>query len=147
MTRRSAILANLLLSLPMVTGLLGAASTASAQALANDKMKVTIPFAFSIQNQHFAAGSYSVERISNYALLVHSNTTKHGALLTVRGEDGRGLTTRGHLVFERSAGAMYLTQAWFPESDRQYDSVAKPKRERESAKQTVPDTIEIAAIR
>ena len=149
MTRPSAILANLLLSLSMVTGLLGVASSISAQTPTTNKMKATIPFAFSIGNHHFAAGSYSVERISNYALLVHSNTKTDAAFLAVRGEDGRGLISRGHLVFERAAGDLYLTQAWFAGTDKQYDAVAKPKRGVESAKQVLPvnSAIEVAATR
>jgi hypothetical protein len=47
MTRPSAILTNLLLSLSMVSGLLGAASSVSAQT-STTKMKAAIPFAFSI---------------------------------------------------------------------------------------------------
>lgn len=129
----SAILANLLLSLPMLTGLLGPIPSALAQSSAADKMTITIPFAFSIGTRHFAAGSYSVERISSYALQVHSKTTKHGALMMVRSEDGRGLISAGHLVFERAGGEMYLTEAWFAGTNRQYDAVAKPRRDVESA--------------
>ena len=149
MTRPSAILANLLLGLPMVAGLLGAASSASAQAPDTQKMNATIPFTFSIGNRHFAAGSYTVEQISDHVLLVRSNMRKGGAFLMVRGEDGRGLISRGHLVFERTGRDMHLTQAWFAGTDKQYDAVAKPKRGVESAKQVLPvnSAIEVAATR
>src|SRR5258708_9321488 len=66
MTRRNRIFANLLLTLPTITGLLVAAPSASAQS----KMNVTVPFAFSVGKQHLAAGSYSVERVSDCILLV-----------------------------------------------------------------------------
>jgi hypothetical protein len=144
MTRRSAILANILLSLPMAAGFLGAAPIALAQT---NEMTVTIPFAFSIGDHHLAAGSYSVERVSDYALEVQNNQTRKGVFLPVRGEDGRGIASRGRLVFERAGGDMYLTEAWFAGMDKQLDAVAKPKRDLDYAKQNLPatHTIEVAA--
>jgi hypothetical protein len=144
MTRRPAILANILLSLPITAGLLGAAPTASAQT---NEMTVAIPFAFSIGDHHLAAGSYSVERVSDYALEVRDNKTNHGVFLAVRGEDGRGITSRGHLVFERAGGDMYLTEAWFTGTDKQFDAVTRPSRDRDYAKQSSPaaHTVEVAA--
>src|ERR1700727_1819268 len=87
MTRRSAILANLLLSLPVVTGLLGTAPSALAQT---GKMTATIPFAFSVGDQHLAAGSYSVERINDCFLTIRDNKTSRATALMVLGEQGRG---------------------------------------------------------
>jgi hypothetical protein len=144
MTRRSAILANILLSLPMAGGLLGAAPSASAQ---NNQLVATIPFAFTVGDHHLAAGSYSVERVSNYALAVRNNKTNHGVFLAVRGEDGRGIASRGRLVFERAGGGMYLTEAWFAGTDKQLDAVSKPQRDRDYAKQNSPATrvIEVAS--
>lgn len=149
MTRASAILANLLLSFPLLTGLFGPTPSALAQSSATDKMTVTVPFAFSIGNRRFAPGSYSVERISSYALQVHSNTTKHGAFMMVRGEDGRGVLSSGRLVFEGTRGDMYLTQAWFAGTNKQYDAVTKPRRDLESAKQILlaNPTAEVASAR
>lgn len=110
MTRRSAILANLLLSLPIVTGLLGAAPNASAQT---NQMTTTIPFDFSIGSHHLAAGFYSVEQVSGYALEVRNNKTRNSVFLMVRGENRYGSVTRSRLVFVRAGRGMYLTQAWF----------------------------------
>jgi hypothetical protein len=144
MTRRSAILANLLLSLPIVTGLPGAAPNASAQT---NQMTATIPFDFSIGNHHLAAGSYSVEQVSGYALEVRNNKTRNSVFLMVRGENRYGPVTRSRLVFERTGKGMYLTQAWFAGTNAHVEAVAKPKSDLENAKQNAPapSTIEVAS--
>jgi hypothetical protein len=145
MTRRSAIFANLLLSVPMVTGLLGAAPNASAQT----KMNATIPFEFSIGNHHLAAGSYSVERLDECFLAVRNNKTSKTIVLMVRKEEGRGHASTSRLVFQREGRGMYLTQAWFAGTDQQVEAVARPKRDLEYAKQNSPakSVIEVASTR
>jgi hypothetical protein len=144
MTRHSAILANLLLSLPVVTGLLGTAPSALAQT---GTMTVTIPFAFSAGDQHLAAGSYSVERINSSFLAVRNNKTSRITVLMVRGEQGRGLQSNAHLTFQREGRGMYLTQAWFAGSSEYVQTVAKPKRDLEYAKGASPagQVIEVAS--
>ena len=143
MSRRSAILANLLLSLPVVTGLLGTSPSALAQT---GKMTVTVPFAFSVGDQHLAAGSYSVERLSNYILSIRNNKTFRTIALTILGEQGRGYESQAHLVFQRDGGRMYLTQARFAGTNEYVKTVAKPKRELENAKgASSSGTIEVAA--
>jgi hypothetical protein len=144
MTRRSAILANLLLSLPVVTGLLGTAPRAVAQSR---PMTATIPFAFSVGDQHLAAGSYSVERLDNCFLAVRNNKTSKTVVLMVRKEQGPARESSAHLTFQREGRALYLTQAWFGGSQEYLKSVAKPKRDLEYAKQTSPaaQSIEVAS--
>jgi hypothetical protein len=143
MTRRSAILANLLLSLPVVTGLLGTAPSALAQT---GEMTATIPFAFSVGDQRLAAGSYSVERISNCILTVRDNKTARTIALMVLGEQGRGYQSRAHLIFQREGREIYLTQAWFAGTNQHVKTVAKPKRGLENAKgSSSSGTIEVAA--
>jgi hypothetical protein len=143
MTRRSAIFANLLLSLPVVTGLLGIAPRALAQT---NKMIATVPFAFSVGDQHLAAGSYSVERLNTWFLTVRNVKTSKTVLLMVRKEQGRTLASNAHLTFQREGRGMYLTQAWFAGSPEHVEAVAKPKRDLEYAK-TAPagQVVEVAS--
>jgi hypothetical protein len=144
MTRRFAILANLLLSFPIATGLLGAAPNASAQT---NQMTVTIPFDFSIGIHQVAAGSYSVERVTDYALEIRNNKTRKGIFLMVRGENRHDSVSKSRLVFERAGSGMYLTQAWFAGTNAHVEAVAKPKRDLDYAKQSSagPSTIEVAS--
>jgi hypothetical protein len=143
MTRRSAILANLLLSLPVVTGLLGTAPSALAQT---GKMIATIPFAFSVGNQHLAAGSYSVERISNCFLRVRDNKTSRSTVLMVYGEQGLRYESQARLIFQREGRGIYLTQAWFAGTNQYVKMEAKPKSDQQDAKgSSSSGTIEVAA--
>lgn len=141
MTRRSAILTNLLLSLPMMTGLLGAAPSASAQT---NRMTITIPFEFLIGNHHLAAGFYSVERISDNALLVRNNKSSRGVLFPVGIEQGPALESRSYLTFLRDGRSTYLKQASFAGTSLHMDTGAKVKRGQEYAGAT-PSTIEVAS--
>jgi hypothetical protein len=143
MTRRSAIFANLLLSLPVVTGLLGTAPNALAQT----KMIATVPFAFSVGNQHLAAGSYSVEQLNTWFLTIRNVKTSKTVLLMVRKEQGRGLESNAHLTFQREGRGIYLTQAWFAGSQEHVVAVAKPKRDLEYAKgvSPAPQVVEVAS--
>jgi hypothetical protein len=141
MTRRSAIFANLLFSLPLITGLLGTAPSASAQP----GLTATIPFDFSVGNQHLTAGSYSVEPLSGCFLAIRDNKTSRTTVLMVRKEEGRGLESTAHLTFQREGRGMYLTQAWFAGYQGHIETVAKPKRDLEYAKATpAGPSIEVA---
>jgi hypothetical protein len=144
MTRRPAILANILLSLPMAAGLLGAAPTASAQT---NEMTVTIPFTFSIGDLRLPASSYSVKQVSSYALEVRDNKTRKSIFLMVKGEDKHDAVSRGRLVFERAGNGTYLTHAMFAGTNRHFEAVAKPKWDLDYAKQNAaaPPAIEVAA--
>jgi hypothetical protein len=109
-------------------------------------MTATIPFAFSVGDQHLAAGSYSVERINSSFLTVRENKTGKATAWMVLGEQGRGYPSRAHLVFQREGRGMYLTQAWFGGTNQYVKTTAKPKRELENAKgSSASGTIEVAA--
>src|SRR5271155_1633302 len=71
MTRHTAILTNLLLSLPLATGLLCATANASAQT----SETVTIPFAFSADPQQVPAGTYEVRLLSSSFLSLYNLRT------------------------------------------------------------------------
>lgn len=144
MTRRSALLAKLVLSFPLITGLLGATPSALAQT---NQLTATIPFAFSIGNHHLPAGSYSVEQVSGYALEVRNKKTRNSIFLMVRAEDRHDSVSKSRLVFERAGNGMYLAQAWFAGTNTHLEAVAKPKRDLEYAKQNAPapSTLEVAS--
>jgi hypothetical protein len=98
MTRRSQILTNLLLILPLATGLLCAASNASAQTSAT----FTVPFAFSANNWDMPAGSYNVQRLTYRIVSLRNLKTGRNHLLMVRPDDSERMTdTTGRLVFQR----------------------------------------------
>ena len=105
MTRRSRILTNLLLSLPLATSLLCAAPHAGAQTSAS----FTVPFAFSANNQEVPSGSYNVQLQDRFLYLRSLKTTKT-VILMVRPDDSARMTDTGRLVFQRYGRRNYLKQ-------------------------------------
>ena len=142
MNRSSAILAKLLLSLPVATGLLCAAPAASAQT----SESVTIPFAFSANNHHMDAGSYQVQLVSDRFLYLRNAKTARSEIMMVRPEAGRAIETRGRLVFHRVAGHSYLTQVWIAGTSVHSEVVGHPKPPSELAQKGQPleSTFELA---
>lgn len=142
MTRHSAILTKLLLSLPLTAGLLCAAPNASAQTSSS----VTIPFAFSANHRQVAAGSYKVQQLSDRFLSLRNIKTAKTQVLMVRPESGRVIESQGRLVFHRDGRRNYLTQVWIAGTNIHSELVAHPTLEQKLAKSTPPagSTFEVA---
>ena len=142
MTRSSAIFTNLLLSLPLATGLLCAAPSAAAQTIST----VTIPFAFTANNQPLAAGTYQVKSDSSPFLGMYNVTTHRTRVLMVRPDSGRAIAENSRLTFRLSNGKYYLAQVWVAGSSTHRELVAHPRPNREVARviEPVSQTFEIA---
>ncbi len=130
MTRHSAILTNLLLSLPLAAGLLCAAPNASAQTTAS----VTIPFAFSANHQQVAAGSYQVQLLSDRFLSLRDTKTAKTQIVMVRPEPGRVIEAQGRLVFHRYGSRNYLMQVWLAGTNKHSELVVRPTLEQKLTK-------------
>ena len=143
MTRRAAILSNLLFSLPLAAGLLASAIPASAQT----NLDVNVPFAFSVGNQHLPAGHYRVQSQSNDFLSIRNVETAGTTVVMVRSEGGRHLQGNSRLVFDREGNQSYLTQVWAPETDRYSELPSRPRHDQELRTQVhpAPSTVEVAA--
>jgi hypothetical protein len=139
MTRRSRILTNLLLSLPLATSLLCAAPHAAAQTSAS----FTVPFAFSANNQEVPAGSYNIQ-LQNRFLYLRSLKTTKTVILMVRPDDSARMTDTGRLVFQRYGRRNYLKQVWIGGTSRHSELVVRPRVEQELAKGTSQSSFEVA---
>ncbi len=140
MKRHSAILTNLLLSLPLATGLLCAATNASAQT----SETVTIPFEFSADHQLVQAGSYEVRLLSSSFLTLYNLKTAKTQILMVRPDEGRVIETRGRLVFRRDETGSHLTQVWIVGKSSHSELAFQPKPGQAMAKNNPVATFEIA---
>ncbi len=131
MTRRSRLLSNLLLSLPLAATLLCTAAHVSAQTSAS----FTVPFAFSANNELVPAGSYDIQRESSCILALHNVKTGRRQFLMVRPNDsGLAIETQNRLVFERYGTHAYLTQVWSSGTSVHSELIVRPKIERDLAK-------------
>jgi hypothetical protein len=142
MTRHSAILTRLILSLPLAAGLLCTAANASAQTAES----VTIPFAFSADHLQFPAGTYQVRRLSSVLMSLYNFETRKMELVMVRPEDGRAVQTRGRLVFHHDETGNSLMQVWIPGTTIHSELTVQPRITPLSAKNSQPagSSIEIA---
>lgn len=144
MTRHFATFAHSILGIAFAAGLFIAAPSASAQQTAN----VTVPFAFSVNHQTLAAGSYKVDLSSpSYVTLIDRNTAKVVGSFLVRKEQGTAIETRGRLIFRQTGRRKTLTQVWVAGSSMHGELAFQPKVEREmEAAKSAPTSslIEIA---
>ena len=107
MSRLSSTLTKLLLAIPLVAVLTG-----SMVAQAQTGTIATVPFEFSANNVHVAAGTYKVQLLSQrFMCLLNIKTGKNQCLL-VRPQTERAIETQGRLVFQRFGLHNYLSQVW-----------------------------------
>jgi hypothetical protein len=140
MTPRIANLSKLILNLSLATGMLCAGANASAQTAS-----VTIPFAFSADNQYVAAGNYKVVLLSDRFLSLRNTATNQTQVFMVRPESGQAIETRGRLVFQQEGPKKYLAQVWIAGTSMHSEMAVQRKQENERAKNnTAPSTIELA---
>jgi hypothetical protein len=141
MKRQSQLLTNLLFSLPVAAGLLCAAPSASAQTAGS----AAIPFAFSADNVQAPAGTYKVERLSNFLLSLENVETGKTRIVALYPEGGRVVQTEGSLVFHRDGTQYSLTQVKIAGSSIYGGLAVHPKPLHETAKITpAVATVEIA---
>ena len=142
MTRYTAILTNMLLSLPLAAGLLCATSNASAQT----GETATVPFAFAADHQQFPAGTYEVSRLPDGIMSLRNLNTGRTQLLMVRLETGRVVETRGRLVFQLGQTENTLTQVWIPGTTIHSELTVQPKIQKLITKNQSPagSVIEVA---
>ena len=140
MTRHSAIFTNLLLTLPLVAGLLGAAANASAQTAE----RATIPFAFTANHLQIPAGNYEVRILSNGLLSLRNVETGKAEFLMIRRDEDRSVDTRSRLVFQRDETASHLTQVWIAGTSYHSELAFQPKPGQLMAKNSPVATFEIA---
>lgn len=141
MTTYSAILTNLICSIPLA-GLLLAGPSAPAQTTST----VTIPFSFSANGATMPAGRYVLGMDSERIVSFRNVETRAKSMLLVRPEYRLEPQSRGKIVFQRNGGAFYLTQVWLPGSTEHSEMIGHPKPGQIVAKNdaSATSTVEIA---
>lgn len=125
-----------------------AAVAASAQR--GRRIEVSIPFAFTAGRLHVQAGEYSLERISENAVLLRSADNRISGIVmapTAIRQQREGSPAR--LVFKRYGSEYFLTQVW-TDRDAEGRAVNASPAEQQLAKQqknSETQTIQIMARR
>jgi hypothetical protein len=88
---------------------------ASVQAQSRGKLEVSIPFQFQIGSQTFAAGDYSVKRLTQNSILVRSADGQKSVIAlmprAIQNEAGRK-AAQEKLVFHQYGNQYFLAQVW-----------------------------------
>jgi hypothetical protein len=109
MFRISSILTCAALTLSLGSALSG---PAAAQA---QSVTVTIPFAFSANDQNVPAGKYRISlQAPWYLFLVDTQSTKKQYLMVVEPTWEQNSQEGGRLIFRRYGDSNYLYQVWMP---------------------------------
>jgi hypothetical protein len=109
---RISTLGRFFVSMSLVAGSFALAPKMHAQ---QGNIKVSVPFAFSADDQKFDAGLYEISPINPFVLRVYNTTTHQSRLLLVSDMGMRDIQSNGRLVFHRYNGdERYLYQVWMP---------------------------------
>ena len=106
MKRITSIIVGSLFAILISGGLL---TTAHAQY--DPGIIVNIPFAFSVEGQDIAAGTYRLQLMSSSFLMsIRNVNTGKEQIITVRPEEDRNVVSQGRLIFQLCEGYSYLTE-------------------------------------
>ena len=111
-------------------------STVPSRAEDLGKLKVTVPFSFSVADKELAAGNYLIEKAGNSGALIIRNEDT-GAQQVVLGIslDSRNTGKHERLVFENYGGEHFLSQIWFSGDEDGQELIRGASEKRAAAKQ------------
>lgn len=139
MKRRIQTIVNTLL-LAVVAGLMCSSTAASAQTGA----RVTIPFAFVVNDHYVPAGAYTVYLMSdNILTLIDVHTGTCLGMFQVHTADADHQLTRSSLVFHVSGTRHILSEVRFANTNMQSELTAQPKTDQELASNSGSRSVEI----
>jgi hypothetical protein len=96
-------------------------------------MKVTVPFNFVVENERIPAGNYTIERIANGRLRIHTKDGQFSTTFLVIPTQGRTTSEEARLVFRRYGSEYFLAKIWTPGQEAGWE-VLQGKLETELAK-------------
>jgi hypothetical protein len=89
----------------------------SAHAAARQAIIVTTPFNFSVDNQHYAAGTYEFALLSDQFLCIRNVKSGSKEFFLIRPDQDGPLGAKGKLVFRNSNGHRILESVYVPGTD------------------------------
>jgi opacity protein-like surface antigen len=115
--------AKILLAIVIASAIFGV----SAQAADTQAIVVTTPFNFSVDNQHYAAGTYEFSLLSDRFLSVRNVKGVSEEFFLVRQEQDGPLGVKGGLVFQNSNGHRILKSVYVPGTDMSAALIEHPR--------------------
>jgi hypothetical protein len=114
------------------------ATAVPAFAQHSGPMKVTVPFNFAVENERLQAGEYTIERVANGRLRIHSSDGRVSTTFIALPTQGKTTSEQAHFIFRRYGSDYFLAKIWTPGQDVGWE-VLQGKLETELAKKgTMP---------
>ena len=131
---------------PLLAAMVVLAVGCAEAQLGNGSVKADVPFAFTVVDQTFPAGQYTVRKMNDMGILAITGTGSALALAgsqPVQSGDAQKLTK---LVFHRYGGRYFLYQVWVRGENRGRE-LPSTKLERELASVRKPNSVAILAAK
>ena len=127
-----------------------AALAVSASAQSSDRLRVNIPFGFTVDNVSMAAGEYSVSRYAKdgaYMLSIRNDSNKHSVLVPGNAALRSGSQPDSSLVFRHAGDYYSLEDVWWSGSTSGVELVAPKTGHEPVAALSSPSTVVVIASR
>jgi hypothetical protein len=119
---------------------------AAVSASAQQKAKITVPFAFVANQVSLPAGHYEVLAANSHVILISLESNKEPTMLLTMNDQGSVIDALGSMKFRRAGNRYILTEIRFAGSSNRRQLLRQPKQERLIATNpsSKPGAIEIA---
>ena len=124
----------------------GLIAFAALSASAQQKAKVTVPFAFVANQVSLPAGQYMILAANSYVTLISLESNKAPTMLLTMNDEGSAIEGLGAMKFRVAGNRYILTEILFAGSSNRRELLRQPKQERLTATNPArkPSAIEIA---
>ncbi len=78
------------------------------------QMKVKVPFNFAVENERLPAGEYTVERVANGRMRIHSSDGDVATSFIAIRVEGKATFEEAHFIFHRYGSEYFLAKIWTP---------------------------------
>jgi len=123
---------NLMKAMALMVLALAVAAPVAAQRQTGT-IKLTVPFSFSVENDHFKAGDYTIERIANGRLRIRNEEGSVSTIFLAIAAQEAATPEKAHFVFNRYGNEYFLEKIWMPGQQGGWE-LLKGKYEMEIAK-------------
>lgn len=121
------------LAVAVATMILVLATAVPMFAQHSGPMKVTVPFNFVVENERMQAGDYTIERIANGRLRIHSSDGRVSTTFLAIPTQGKATVEEAHFIFHRYGSDYFLSKIWTPGQEMGWE-LLEGKLEMEFAK-------------
>ncbi len=127
--------------------LLFTAATLFAQSESQRLMKITVPFAFAVENNSLPAGEYLVLTVTpERSIRIVSTDGKHSAIVNTLPNYAKSPSESSRLVFHKYGDEYFLTQVWTGGQNVSRNPLSSKRAMEIASSGSLPETRTIIAL-